>query len=191
MPRIMVDVRSAGFAGAMQGRPALRRRLPSRGRTVRASAETSCAPVASSPSVPLAACAPVALNTTIGDRPEVRRAMVESVEFGVTADDEFVLRAGPPLPAGEGGRAHELHLPQHPAERELRDRGLRTTAIAAEAPVDRDGGLPAGPSAPRVPGYGFDRIEPVHPSRLLRAGDAAGRAAQFGRAGDGGSGTYK
>jgi hypothetical protein len=109
----------------------------------------------------LAACAPVVLNTTVADRPEVRRAMVESVRLGVTTDDEFVLRWGPPFQqAREGGRVNYIYRSSPQSERfviVVFDYGIAAEVRSTETEACR------GTFAPRVPGYGFDRIEPVHP----------------------------
>ena len=109
----------------------------------------------------LAACGGVASVTTVADRPEVRRAMVDSVRLGQTTDDEFVLRWGPPhQKATEGGRVSFIYR-----------RPLQSAAFVI---VDFDYGIASGVRStetescrgtfsPRVPGYGFDRVEPVHP----------------------------
>jgi hypothetical protein len=112
--------------------------------------------------LPLGACAPVVLNTTIADRAEVRRAMVESVRIGVTTDDEFVLRWGPPFQqAKEGGRTNYIYRSAPQSERfviVVFDYGIAAEVRSTETEACR------GTFAPRVPGYGFDRIETVHSS---------------------------
>lgn len=112
--------------------------------------------------VPLAACGGVALTTTVADRAEVRRAMVDSVEIGRTTDDAFVLRWGPPhQKAKEGGRVNFIYRsPRQSAAFVIVtfDYGIAVDASSTETEACR------ATFAPRVPGYGFDRIEPVHPS---------------------------
>ena len=110
----------------------------------------------------LAACAPVALNTTVADRAEVRRAMVESVRIGVTTDDEFVLRWGPPFQqAREGGRTSYIYRSTRQSANFVIvafDYGVAVDVRSTETEACR------ATFAPRVPGYGFDQVETAHPS---------------------------
>jgi hypothetical protein len=110
----------------------------------------------------LAACAPVVLNTTIADRAEVRRAMVESVQPGVTTDDEFVLRWGPPFQqAREGGRVNYIYRSSPQSEFfviVVFDYGIASEVRSTETERCR------GTFAPRIPGYGYDRLQTVTPS---------------------------
>jgi hypothetical protein len=112
--------------------------------------------------LPLAACAPVVLNTAIADRPEVRRAMVESVQIGVTTDDEFVLRWGPPFQqAKEGGRTNYIYRSSPQSERfviVVFDYGIAAEVRSTETEACR------GTFAPRIPGCGYDRIQTVTPT---------------------------
>lgn len=109
----------------------------------------------------LAACGGVATTTTVADRADVRRAMVDSVRFGQTTDDEFVLRWGPPhQKAKEGGRVNFIYRsPRQSANFVIVtfDYGIAVDARSTETEACR------ATFAPRVPGYGFDRIEPVYP----------------------------
>jgi hypothetical protein len=110
----------------------------------------------------LPACGEVALSTRVADRSEVRRAMVESVEIGRTTDDAFVLRWGPPhQKSREGGREDFIYRSQRQSEAFVIvsfDYGIASEVRSTETESCR------GTFAPRVPGYGFDRIETVHPS---------------------------
>jgi hypothetical protein len=110
----------------------------------------------------LAACGEIALDTRVADRAEVRRAMVESVELGRTTDDAFVLRWGPPhQKSREGAREAFVYRSGLQSERFVIvhfDYGIASAVASSETESCR------GTFAPRVPGYGFDRIEPVHPT---------------------------
>ena len=109
----------------------------------------------------LAACGEVALDTRVADRAEVRRAMAESVEIGRTTDDAFVLRWGPPHQTQrEGGREAFVYRSRMQSEAFVIvtfDYGIASGVRSTETEACR------GTFAPRVPGYGFDRIEPVYP----------------------------
>ena len=109
----------------------------------------------------LPACGGVARVTTVADRQEVRRAMVESVRLGQTTDNEFVLRWGPPhQKAREGGRESFIYRrPRQSAAFVIVDfdYGIASAVRSTETESCR------GTFSPRVPGYGFDRVEPVHP----------------------------
>jgi hypothetical protein len=111
--------------------------------------------------LPLAACGVVALTTSVADRTEVRRAMVDSVRIGQTTDDAFVLRWGPPhQKAREGGRVNFIYRSPRQSEAFVIvtfDYGIASDVRSTETEACR------GTFAPRVPGYGFDRIVPVHP----------------------------
>jgi hypothetical protein len=111
--------------------------------------------------LPLLACGEVALDTRIADQAEVRRKMVESVDIGRTTDDAFILRWGPPhQKQREGGREAFVYRSQLQSERFVIvhfDYGIASGVASSETEACR------GTFAPRVPGYGFDRIEPVHP----------------------------
>jgi hypothetical protein len=80
----------------------------------------------------------------------------------VTTDDEFVLRWGPPFQqAREGGRVNYIYRSSPQSERfviVVFDYGIAAEVRSTETEACR------GTFAPRIPGYGFDRIEPVHPS---------------------------
>jgi hypothetical protein len=110
----------------------------------------------------LPACGPVALNTTIADRAEVRRAMVESVRIGETTDDEMVLRWGPPFQqAKEGGRTNYIYRSAMQSANFVIvtfDYGVAVDVRSTETEACR------ATFAPRVPGYGFDQAETVYPS---------------------------
>jgi len=112
--------------------------------------------------LPLLACGEVALDTRIADRAEVRRAMVDSVEIGRTTDDAFVLRWGPPhQKQREGGRESFVYRSQRQSEAFVIvtfDYGIASGVRSTETESCR------GTFAPRIPGYGFDRVEPVHPT---------------------------
>jgi hypothetical protein len=111
--------------------------------------------------LPLAACGEIARDTRVADRAEVRRAMLDSVEIGRTTDDAFVLRWGPPhQKQREGGRTAFVYRSQLQSERFVIvwfDYGIASGMASSETESCR------GTFAPRIPGYGFDRIEPVHP----------------------------
>jgi hypothetical protein len=111
--------------------------------------------------LPLAACGGLALTTTVADRAEVRRAMVDSVRIGQTTDDAFVLRWGQPhQKATEGGRVNFVYRsPQQSANFVIVtfDYGVAVDIRSTETEACR------ATFAPRVPGYGFDRVEPVYP----------------------------
>jgi hypothetical protein len=97
----------------------------------------------------------------VADRAEVRMPWWRACG---SADDRRRLRPalGSAAPEGARGRAGGLHLSEPAAERELRHRHLRLRHRLGRA-LDRDRGLPRATFAPRVPGYGFDRIGPVYP----------------------------
>lgn len=109
----------------------------------------------------LAACGGVALTTTVADRAEVRRAMVDSVRIGQTTDDDFVLRWGQPhQKQRQGGRVNFVYRSPRQSVNFVIvtfDYGIAVEARSTETEACR------ATFAPRVPGYGFDRIEPVHP----------------------------
>lgn len=110
----------------------------------------------------LSACGEVALDTRVADRAEVRRAMVDSVEIGRTTDDAFVLRWGPPhQKQREGARMAFVYRGRMQSEHFVIvyfDYGIASAVASSETEPCR------GTFAPRIPGYGFDRIEPVYPA---------------------------
>jgi hypothetical protein len=120
----------------------------------------------------LAACSGVAWNTTVADTAEVRMQMVQSVRIGVTTDDAFVVRWGPPLQkAREGGRVDFIYRRQNESARFVIvtfDYGVASGVRSTETEACR------ATFAPRVPGYGADRPGTVHPvgfcARLERPG---------------------
>jgi hypothetical protein len=102
----------------------------------------------------LAACGGVTWNTTVADTADVRMQMVQSVRIGVTTDDAFVLRWGPPLQkAREGGRVDFIYRRQNESARFVIvtfDYGVASGVRSTETEACR------ATFAPRVPGYGFD-----------------------------------
>lgn len=111
--------------------------------------------------IPLLACGEIARDTRVADREEVRRAMVESVEIGRTTDNAYVLRWGQPhQKQREGGRTAFIYRSQLQSENFVIvyfDYGIAAGVASSETESCR------GTFAPRIPGYGFDRIEPVYP----------------------------
>ncbi len=122
----------------------------------------SATPFAFSCLLVLSACGGVALNTTVADTADVRRAMVESFRVGITTETAFVTRWGPPAQkAREGARTEFIY-------RNVRgdgslfviatfDSALGTAIRSTETESCR------ATFAPRVPGYGFDRPDEVRP----------------------------
>lgn len=109
----------------------------------------------------LAACGGVVLDTTLADTAEVRRAMLQSIEPGITTETQFVTRWGPPLQkVREGGRTEFIYRRQRDSTRFVIvtfDYGM---AIAGRS---NDFELCRATFAPRVPGYGFDQPSFVMP----------------------------
>lgn len=109
----------------------------------------------------LAGCGGVAWDTTVAERPEVRRTMLTSVEVGRTTETAFVTRWGPPLQkVREGARVDYVYRRQGVHDRFVIvtfDYGL---AVGARS---NDYELCRATFAARVPGYGFDRPETVRP----------------------------
>lgn len=110
----------------------------------------------------LAACGGVAWDTTIADTAEVRRQMIDSVRVGVTTETAFVTRWGPPLQkVREGARTEYVYRRQQEHTRFVIvtfDHGVAVAVRSSESEACR------GTFPKRIPGYGFDRPDPVTPA---------------------------
>ena len=110
-------------------------------------------------SLALAACGGVALDTSVAERAEVRRLMAESVRVGTTTETAFVTRWGPPLQkVTEGARTEFIYRAGG-----VHDAYVIVTfdhRVAVGVRTSETEGC-RGTFPLRVPGYGFDRPDPV------------------------------
>lgn len=109
----------------------------------------------------LTGCGGVAYQTTVADSAAVRRAMITSVFVGETTKTAFVTRWGPPLQKQrEGAREEFIYRSQNNSNAYVIvtfDFGVAIAVRSNETEGCR-GTFPA-----RVPGFGFDRPDPVAP----------------------------
>jgi len=101
------------------------------------------------------ACGGVVWDTTVAETPQVRRAMLESIQIGVTTDTQFVTRWGPPLQkVREGGRTEFIYRRQRDSQNFVIvtfDYGIAIGGRSTEFELCR------ATFAPRIPGYNFDQ----------------------------------
>ena len=109
----------------------------------------------------LAACGGVVSDTTLAERAEVRRQMVESVRIGVTTETGFVTRWGPPLQkVREGARTEFIYRTRTAHGAYVIVTFDHKVAVAVRS-ADTEGCRGTFPL--RMPGYGWDRPDPVTP----------------------------